>query len=694
MADITYYEDGYIAQGYHVYTADAMIILGDYIESNYLVDDYFTFTGSKATVVCEGSRLRIIEVESAISVSASTSITGSKDARTDVTLVSIANISSQADRLRGIDSTITSTFTQTSSATRIRTASTDFSSIATQLTVAFQNATGTILMEPTATLTALVGVIKQASTTTVYGAQFYNDSNWLIYTDNTQLPYGVYKGMVVSFWLRKELTDSGGFIWNSYGDRTFPQGDATNLFYTDNDIYWSSVKLTAPNSTVGFEFYNAIVSDSKWHHYALVFTNWSGAFPGNFSASIYRDGVFISSDSATGPSTYGHNAQFYRDNRIGYQSRIGLAQLWVGGLYDGSTSPTGAQIISRIENFYDQNGDYRDLGDIGVVNGFTPGIYEPFRSPFSAKITSNGADLSTFRGDLPISGIFGDFDLQADSVTVLEVTSVPQAVFTLSAVIGRRQNFTASLVSQAQLSATANMVASAGSQQAASCSLTADYSRTRNFSSDLNTSLSLSATAIKIRQLAAAFTSTTQLSADVGETTELAAVMATAATLELAAIRLRDHTATLTAQAQLAARIDDRLRDQSATLASSATLICLAQTLEGVDSLMASQFAITVNTEVVKVAGAALIAQFTQSTQVFRVAVGSAHLQVQAFELTQGDIINFAPELIYRVPAESRTRRVLEESRVYDCDSESRTRRVLAESRVLSIEQETEVNII
>jgi len=185
MADIVYYDTGYIADGYYTYTADAVIALDNYIVSDYLDADYFVRNSAYATLYCDAEKItiRYVNADAAISSQFTTAIAagivysaqanitcqfsqsatgyrtqeiiltafsngalscqGVIDARTDVTLSSIANISAQADLFVGYTSNITATaaidivstvtrnltadltaaFTQTQDYTRIRTAS-------------------------------------------------------------------------------------------------------------------------------------------------------------------------------------------------------------------------------------------------------------------------------------------------------------------------------------------------------------------------------------------------------------------------------------------------------------------------------------------------------------------------------------------------------------------------------------------
>ena len=159
--DLTYYDSGYIDQNYYVYTAEAVMGLGTFIVEDYLEPDYFENTGMAVTLTCEGTRLRIIEAAADLVANFSQSVNGVIDVRAEVTLSSIANLSSQEIRVREFNSDLVTEFTQSSLASATFSPQVSFSSIASQLTAAFQNATGTITMETVCTVTAIIGVIRE-----------------------------------------------------------------------------------------------------------------------------------------------------------------------------------------------------------------------------------------------------------------------------------------------------------------------------------------------------------------------------------------------------------------------------------------------------------------------------------------------------------------------------------------------------
>lgn len=727
--DQLYFEDGYYEGKYFVYTASASAGFTPYIAEGYLNQDFFEDRGSRSSLTGNITKITIVQfsaslvsefictaqgsipkVGSAAFISSVTVATVSiKTARSSITLSSIANVDAQAARSRLITSSVSVTVsvsatviktTQTTSTLesqstftaleqRFRSTPVTFSAIASQTAqstiTAIATAVWTSAFAPTITananvdpgsdvtatftVTALVGVIKPFSTTLIRGAQFTNDSDWLIYTDNDRLPYDINAGQVMSFWMRKDQFDNFGYIWNGYLDRSFPAGNYLEIYYLNKQLVFASSTLTAPNSGVEFNFDNAIDDDNEWHHYAIVIRNWSGAFPGNFRANLYRDGVLITNDYVTGPSSYGHYGRWYRDNRIGYQSKISLAQLWVGPLYSGSQ--TDEQVLALLENFYDSG--YVNLGT-GVVNGYTPGIYELFQSPFSNKITSNGADLSTFRGDLPLSGIFGQFRLTGESVTVLEITVNAESASTLTASMFRTRPGLAALTSTATITAVGAKTVGVSASLNTTATISLISQRVRYADSALNSTATVAATAFRVQQTASALNSTATQTATADD-------------------RTRSQTAALNSQFTVTARIDDRNRDAIALQAGTFTVNLDYLVIRAIGSAMTATFTQTADAQKVVVATGNFTAQVTIDSTVFRVLIGQANLQVNGFTLTQGDILNFDPCRDIRVEEETRQARILLESRLLIVDSETRQLKVPQETRVLRVDFETRVNI-
>jgi hypothetical protein len=142
------------------------------------------------------------------------------------------------------------------------------------------------------------------------------------------------------------------------------------------------------------------------------------------------------------------------------------------------------------------------------------------------------------------------------------------------------------------------------------------------------------------------------------------------------------------------AQIDDRTRDQSASLESSVTFTVTATRIPSISAALTSEFQLVGEAEKFVIGQGVLSVVFTQTTAAFKVVFAQAALVVEGFQLTQGDILNFDPCREIKVDQETRIAKILAESRLLTVDSETRTLKVLQETRVLKVEYETRVNII
>jgi hypothetical protein len=142
------------------------------------------------------------------------------------------------------------------------------------------------------------------------------------------------------------------------------------------------------------------------------------------------------------------------------------------------------------------------------------------------------------------------------------------------------------------------------------------------------------------------------------------------------------------------AQIDDRLRDQSVSLEAAVTLTVTFTRIPAISATLTSEFALSGQAEKLVVAFGTLPVIFTQTSTVFKVVIAQATLVIEAFELTQGDILNFDPCREIAVESETRAAKTLPESRLLIVESETRTLKVPQETRVLRVDYETRVNTI
>ncbi len=772
MADITYYEDDYIATGYYVYTADAMIALGDYIEPEFIQADYFSRTGSVAALVCDATRIRYINASADLSVDSSTTTVGVLDRRTEVILNSIANVNSQADRYRDYQSTVTATVDLSIEYTRIQRATTNFSSIAASLTVAAKNATGTITLESTASLAAIIGSIKQFTFSSPIGVDATSEpssiaSPFLKFGSSTTVTNldgnGHATGVattdrfIFSAWLYDPIgyildTDPNAYIYTASGIPPDWDNNSLQVETVSGIPQWIYhgkngkvvFDLDFPDRFSGYRHYLFRVDLAQTAYadrYRLFVDGVEKSQIGIYAKSGIGSGITYSLNNSTLipltvfdqyqlmmntsggvlklGSSNGANGGGYGDSNGVKEDRSSLAQFWFD--YDAASYDIGSSAYRQ--KFY--NNGFVDLGESGTASGLAQpkhyvklfnyqdtqergtkqsvqnnwqwkelvydSDYNPSRQYYTVEPYTATQDQNSANN---LQGLRASAFLTAQAVTVLETVSSMTVQSSMTVTAGYLSQGSANLASQVQqtvgvnaefdhtvnIATTSALSALAYRQQQGQCSITGEFTQTADYQ--------------RIRSAEALIEASTTFTALIGEITQIVISMVNNCNLTADITRTRDLTATVQSQATISAQIDDRVRSQSATVTATATLACEAINLEGVTVPMSVIAGLQVESDVVKVAQAPLTVISAVTAIGYKVAFGSASLSALAFELTQGDILNFAPELTYLVPSETRVRLVLPESRHFNIDSETRTRKVRAESRILTPDSETYVNII
>jgi hypothetical protein len=599
--------------------------------------------------------------------------------------------------------TVTSQFTQNINAVKTVGAVSNFSAIATELAVAVKNATGTITMSSTASLSAAVGVIKPLVIVPQRGARFDRGGSYLSYTDNSLLPQILVQGDTISFWMRKQNDDVFGYILSSRQEAGVSW--KLNITYQDRtSLVWTNQALTAPNQNTELRWINVIPVDYDWHHYMMVLDPWpsSSPFGTKFYIRLYRDGEFISRQETPGGSVGGGAGYWWTPLHIGndaYQSdpiaanvgQIDILQLWIGELnhtYTGNQS-------NWTSSFYDQG--FVDLGS-GQIGSTTPFVYEPLTVPYSGKITASTGSVSDFYGDYPLDAIAAIFRVSAQPVVnnFLNQTDLG-AVSALSAQINAVARANSTLSVTATVTANAQQRIGVISNQSVTATVSANVYRIKQFAATVSTVSTVSILGGYLKLGSGSFSATATV---VCEATEIQAIQGSAvltAQFTVSAAVNERQGFIITPSSQFSVACDATVKPPiriTAGLTSTVTVTATLTRVQAFSVTLNSLFTVTADTTKIKGVIANLSSNSTVTVLAGRRIQGAANLQVQAFELTQGDILNFAPELTLYVTQETRIRKVLPENRLYSIDSESRTRKVIAESRIITIEQETEVNII
>jgi hypothetical protein len=707
--DITYYDSGYIDPNYYVYTAEAFVDLGEFIVEDYLDADYFENTGVRITLTCDAIKITIVPASADLVANFSQSVNGVIDVRAEVTLTSIANLASQEIRVREFNADLTTTATQSTLASATLSPQVSFSSIASQLTVAFQNATGTITMETVVTLTATVGVIKE----------FSNFINLGIRTGSPHLgisvtpTFGVnsrFNTWTMSIWVRRDTNTGTAQPIVSTRIEAGAVNHAAFVFVGTNIQTRFNFDADEPEAV----WTNVAPTDGLWHHYLIrtVFrqgadygsnagsaSHWrlwiDGVAQGQTSSGYFAAGQMTWNDSYGGSANYngvnlGHGivANFTGGYDLTGRTLDGaVAQLWMSYVNDADFNPT---------DFYD---GYLDFGTNGTRNGIltTPLIYIPLEPTYTdlgvgvtdiysvpawsgeyLKYTTTKAEFTATAQPeavlLVVAHLQSEFNAIVDATKNVGIVAALSTEFTIVADNQTLRLAQADLSTESQLVCLVTVQRSSAVELTAQTTATIDLTRIFAGTVDLSSAFTVIATIGEVTQFNISLDSVFTQATEISRTRNLASA--------------QESVSTLTAQ------IDDRLRDQSVSLETAATLTITYTRIPAISATLTSEFALSGEAEKLVVAFGTLTVIFTQTSTAFKVVIAQATLVVEAFELTQGDILNFDPCREISVESETRAAKILPESRLLIVESETRTLKVPQETRVLRVDYETRVNTI
>ena len=714
--DITYYDSGYIDQNYYVYTADAFVDLGPFIVEDYLDADYFENTGMAVTLTCDGTRLRLIEVSADLVANFSQSVNGVIDVRAEVTLSSIANLSSQEIRVREFNSDLVTEFTHTTSASATFSPQVSFSSIASQLTAAFQNATGTITMETVVTLTAIVGVIKTATVGTIFSTGIDTSDG------SYRLPSGGFGGggnnsvgFVVSFWAKRDTLTQNDYAMNMIMPNTTGNTGVYQILQFRNKqtiLFGGSVRLDhavvllmPSDEDEPYPYWNnAVPQDIQWHHYLIRMTEQASG--GGGTATIYtlwRDGV----QQTFTPNYYTNNRGRLEDDGGALIGTGGGARNSTGANFDGAMAQVFMSQTSSgfsVEQFYNN-------GPVDVTGLSSPLVYNLLNDPWTdvtASGTKSASSEPLYLGTNPIT-----FSLTAQPEAVLLVVVELAAQSELAVIASKNIGILADLVAESTLDVVNTRPRFVSADLDVVSSISVEPFVIRDDSASLTTATSLDCVNIRVRTGDVTATAETTLTATIGEVTQfnislesaftqitansrtrdLVSALESAASIAIDAVRTRDIIAAVSSEFAVTV-ITDRIRDDSATLISEFSLAATYTRIPAISATLISEFAFAGEVEKFVVGQGVLAVVFTQTSEVSKVVFAQANLVVEAFELTQGDILNFDPCREIAVESETRAAKILPENRLIIVESETRALRVPQETRVLKVDYETRVNTI
>jgi len=814
MADIVYYETGYLEDGYFVYTADAVVGFTPYIASQYINSDFFedrggafTLTGSltrqtyqefaagltsaftltgiagrKQSAVAtltsaftvSATVVKTVRAQTALTSAVTVATTSQKTARSSVTLTSIANVAAQADnRTRSQSAAFTSAFTQTASATSTKRISATLSSVATQTSPAIKTARASIALtsafspvitaiasvsngsnlQVTATVSALVGVIKQPRIGQATGVDATtepspNASPYLRFgTDDTETPVdgnwyatgvATTDKFVMSLWMVNPI----GFVFDA---------DPNTKIYLQNNSRWetNSIQIETESGEPYFIYYgntgyvrfflgpgqrNEILN--KYSHYLFHVDLSQSTNAGKYR--LFKDGeqVAISevhSISGIGPglfdivrttpydipmtaygqynlmmntsnypdstdkiSTQGANGGGYGDSNGQKNDRGGLTQFW----WDyGAASYDIDNSVYRAK-FYD--GNYRDLGDTGTATGLAqPKHY--VRLLDYQDIEEQGTQRSVqqrwaWKLQVLVSENGVSRRYRQDNYTATTDQNSSnflngiRAVFSLTAQPQNVVVTTATLTASATVSATVTRILRSTVTLTSAATVTASALKVIGVSASLTSAVTVTATGTRLRYAASSLASAASFTATAYKVTPYASALTSAVTVSAAATRITRTTTTVTAIFTVVARPTDRTRDAVALEAGAFTVTASATRTRSITQTITAVATVTCAINKIKPMGSDLTAAFTVTASPKKVIVSTGNFTAR---------FTIAPILVYRAiiaqASLSASGFVLSQGDILNfdpcreikVDQETRLSRVKPESRLLIVESET-----
>jgi hypothetical protein len=711
--DELYFLDGYYEGKYFVYTANVIVGFTPYIAEGYLNQDFFEDRGSQSSLIADLTKITISEFSAnlvaAFTFTAQASIPKTATAafnaaftmatistrtiRSSVTLSSIANLSAQSDdRTRSMSSSLTSLFTQSSSAQVFRNVSATLSAVATQTSAsvisARAQAAWNSAFSPTitanasvsngsdisaiATVTALVGVIKQFPAKYNLGARRLSG---VLRQQLSGMPSSLdiqSNGFTASIWARRETV--GNYfqtIWMPMN----PSGDAYDkvaLVFDNNNVRLrSQYDADEPGAT----WDNIAPMNSDWHHYVIY-------KPSANTWQLWIDGVSKGTQNyyATMRGSEFNNTQYIQygsgmgvypvpgyDESTTVNTGISVAQGWFGSIPTTQTFP--------LNEFYSSG--YRDLGTTGrgPTNALpVPYIYSLLSSGTTSFDTSAGtAQPASTPIGLPSAQ--AQFTLSALPQNVLVVAANLSSAFTQTAIIGQRSSGQAGLTASSTLTATAIKTVGITAAITSAATIAAINQRVRFASAGLSSEFTFTTTITKVQPASGSLTSNSTLSAQADN-------------------RTRIQSAALTSNFTVTAEIDDRTRDAISLEVGAFALDLVYTVIRPQGAALTASFTQITDAQKVVVTFAAFTAAFAVTSTIYRALIAEAHLTVTGFQLTQGDVLNFDPCREIKVDQETRLARLRPENRLLIVESETRTLKVAQETRVLKVDFETRVNIL
>lgn len=660
-----------------------------------------------------------------------------------------ATFSATVERIQSADSTLSSVATQTtvavktiealsaiSAATAINAvavktvdAQPQLESIATQLTAVVKNATGTITLESTASLTALTGVIKPfIGANSPLGIRGFtenalDDGGYLKYTGATS---GVANTAVFSWWMARPV----GMIFDGQPNRnnplTPPLMNASTLRVEGGLLSFNSGGggFSSDGGSVAWNIGSEIQNTNVYHHYLLVIDLTKST--NNEKYRLYLDDVFVGihsvqfrSGAELFPASGPYNLPLEVDTQYNLMMNTGFdgTTIRADEFCDGFGNPH-----SSLHQFYWDWGNtypiddaeyrskfyqdgWRDLGLTGTATGLAqPKHYIRLNDYVDIADTGTEQTSGTWRELTFFEDVIDNsYDRWLGNTYIPSIEDNSDALLGNN-ILGRfylSAEPQVALVFVANLSAQFAVNITAIKQVAAAAAVSAEFTTSITINAftgilaDFSSQATLTAGVVRIHPGSAALACTAALTAITGYERQFASLEMSAATLtcEVTAILAVQFAAALTSTSALTTSITvltgiGSTMETAVTLTADvtvkppiratadltviSTLSAVIGSIEQFAVLQMSAAVISVTAIRVRTTAIAVNSSFSQNTNINKIVGFSINLSAFNTVLTLGDVINLDPYYQITVPQETRKEPVTAENRIYLIDAESR----------------------
>ena len=674
-----------------------------------------------------GDRIRITAVD--LNTESTLAVTAIRVQSAQAELTATSTVASVVVKQTDIQSDLVAETTQTVLAVKTVNAVPQLDAIAIVLSAAFVNATGTVLLESTLSLSALAGVIKQGTNQIAIGLSRSGEER-LILEDIPTFGISARKNdWTLSIWVRRDTAPSEPqpIIWTT----AFEQRRTAGFIFAGNNI---QTRFNFDPDETEAVWPNTAPSDQAWHHYLIrsvpiidnsQFTSTAGA---GRHWQLWIDGVYRGQTIDTG---YQAQGQMGWDNGINGALLLGngpvadltagfainsrgltgaFAQIWMGVVPAAQFDPT---------EFFD---GYRDFGVDGTRNGVVPLVYNQLAAPY--ELTGQGIEeiqnTAAFYGNpLEYSLTRSQFALSALPQSTVVLTVPMSALLSLTAVIGLITDNPAELSAAFSSEVLGSKFIGVSADLEATAGLESQPQRIRGTTAVLSTQADLQATVGFLQNISADISAEATVTADVTvkPPIRITADLESNFVLGAAVRTLDDEDAQMLVEASLVCdvtvippiRIDALIAgefqlsalvgvqkqntlalDSTAELSVDGTVIppiridadlsaefVLTATVGSIEqfaALVASSGQMTTQARAEFSGLAALDSQAQMSTDaVVFLGLVNQVLQVSSFQVTVGDVINIDPYLQLKINPETRRLTVTKETRTLNIASESRT---------------------